>query len=149
MKPDPSDRSAGTPLIVETEPRSEDVRFLEDGLYEFNVRATGISDGTFLGLFMRAPDGSPIAGVFGWTWGGTCYIRYLFVSERMRGQGRGTELMRAVEAEAKARGCQQMVLETHEFQAPGFYRKLGFTAIGRTDNYPRGHQYITFVKQLA
>jgi len=150
MKPDSSDLPSGTQLIVETEPpRPEDVRFLEERLYEFNTRATGISDGKFLSLFMRAPDGSPVAGVFGWTWGGTCYIRYLFVSEHVRGQGRGTLLMRTVEAEAKSRGCQQMVLETHEFQAPGFYQKFGFTAVGHTNNYPRGYQYITFVKQLV
>jgi hypothetical protein len=59
-------------------PRLEDIRFLEEGLYAFNVEATGISDAKVLSLFLRADDGSPMAGVFGWTWGGTCYIRYLY-----------------------------------------------------------------------
>jgi ribosomal protein S18 acetylase RimI-like enzyme len=149
MKPDPLDTPSGADLMVEVEPRPEDVRFLEEGLYEFNTRATGISDGDFLGLFMRAPDGSPVAGVFGWTWGGTCYIRYLFVSENMRRQGRGTLLIRTVETEAISRGCRQIVLETHDFQAPGFYQKLGFTVVGRADNYPRGYQYLMLVKQLV
>jgi ribosomal protein S18 acetylase RimI-like enzyme len=40
------------------------------------------------------------------------------------------------------------VLETHSFQAPGFYRKLGFDVIGRVDGYPRGHEYLTLVKRL-
>src|SRR5215471_5267120 len=120
-----------THLMVEAKPRLEDVRFLEEGLYEFNARATGISDGKLLSLFVRTPDGSPIAGAFGWTWGGTCYIRYLFVAENMRGHGQGTMLMRAGETEAKSRGCRQIVLETHGFQAPRFYQKLGFTIVGR------------------
>ena len=34
--------------------------------------------------------------------------------------------MQAVEKEAKTRNCRQIVLETHDFQAPGFYQKLGF-----------------------
>jgi ribosomal protein S18 acetylase RimI-like enzyme len=147
MKPDASHPDAE--LTVETKPTSQDVRFLRDRLYEFNVAATGIADGNFLGLFKRAPDGSPLAGAFGWTWGGTCYVRYLFVSENLRGQGQGTLLMRAVESEAKARGCRQIVLETHSFQAPRFYQKLGFSIVGHVDNYPQGHQFLMLVKHLA
>jgi ribosomal protein S18 acetylase RimI-like enzyme len=147
MKPDSLDPD--TDLMVETDPRPEDVRFLRDHLYEFNAAATGITDGNFLALFKRAADGSAVAGVFGWTWGETCYIRYLFVSQNIRGQGHGTRLMRAVETEAKCRGCQQIVLETHDFQAPRFYQKLGFTIIGRVENYPRGHQFLMLVKQLV
>jgi ribosomal protein S18 acetylase RimI-like enzyme len=147
MKPHSSHPQAD--LMVESEPAPQDVRFLRDRLYEFNVRATGISDGNFLSLFTRAPDGSPVAGIFGWTWGGTCYIRYLFVSENMRGQGQGTRLIRAVETEAKSRGCRQIVLETHDFQAPRFYQKLGFSIVGRVDHYPQDHQFLMLVKQLV
>jgi ribosomal protein S18 acetylase RimI-like enzyme len=136
-------------VTLETEPRPEDIRFLEDRLSAFNVEATGIADGNLLGLFMRGSDGSPLGGAFGWTWGGTCYIRYLFIPADLRNQGRGTMLMRAVEREAKSRGCRQIMLETHDFQAPGFYRKLGFEAVGRVVDYPRGHQYLTLVKHLA
>jgi predicted N-acetyltransferase YhbS len=63
----------------------------------------------------------------------------------MRRQGLGTEVMRAVEKEAKSRSCRQIVLETHEFQAP----KLGFEVVSRVANYPRGHNYMTHVKSLA
>lgn len=35
-------------------PTSEDMTFLGDRLYEFNVGATGISDGILLGIFLRA-----------------------------------------------------------------------------------------------
>ena len=100
----------GTQLTVETEPRSEDIKFLEASLYEFNARTTGIFDGQLLGVFARAPDGSPIAGALGWTWGGTCYLRYLFVQEAARGRGQGTALMQAVEKEARSRNCRQIVL---------------------------------------
>jgi ribosomal protein S18 acetylase RimI-like enzyme len=147
MKPDSPYPDAE--LTVETEPTAKDVGFLRDRLTEFNVAATGIADVNLLGLFKRAPDGSPLAGAFGWTWGGTCYVRYLFVSENLRRQGQGTQLMRAVESEAKARGCQQIVLETHGFQAPRFYQRLGFSIVGHVDDYPQGHQFLMLVKRLV
>ena len=149
MTSDPSDESSGVQLIIESESSLEHIRFLEEKLYEFNVQATGISDGNPLGPSMRATDGSLIGGVSGWTWGGTCYIRYLFVRANMRNQRHGTTLMHAVEKEAKFRGCQQIVVETHDFQAPGFYQKLGFQVISHVADYPRGHQYLTLVKRLA
>jgi GNAT superfamily N-acetyltransferase len=149
MTRDPLNSPSGTRLIVETDPRPEDIRFLEERLYEFNIQATGISDANLLGLFVRAADGSVQGGAFGWTWGGTCYIRYLFVPANMRKQGEGTLIVRAVEEEARFRGCQQIVLETHDFQAPGFYQKLGFEVVSRVGDYPRGHQYLTLVKPLA
>jgi ribosomal protein S18 acetylase RimI-like enzyme len=136
-------------LEIDTEPKPEEVRLLEDHLNEFNIAATGVSDGKFLALFLRNADRVAIGGIYGWTWGATCYVRYLYVPEHLRDQGHGCALMRALEVEAKARGCEQIVLETHEFQAPEFYRKLGFEITGRVEDYPRGHQYLTMVKRLT
>jgi hypothetical protein len=44
-------------LIVETEPDPEDIRLIEKRLYEFNVQATGITDGKLFALFLRGTDG--------------------------------------------------------------------------------------------
>jgi ribosomal protein S18 acetylase RimI-like enzyme len=137
------------PLIVETSPSSNDIGFLEEELYAFNVQTTGIKDGALLGIFLRGPDGRVVGGAYGWTWGGTCHVRYLFVPADMRGQGHGTSLMRAVEDEAIARGCEQIVLETHDFQAPAFYRRLGFGVVGTVEGYPRGHRYLVLQKRLS
>ena len=135
-------------LIVETEPDPEDIRLIEKRLYEFNVQATGITDGKLFALFLRGPDGIVIGGAYGWSWGGTCYLRDLFVPADMREQGYGTRLMQAVEQEARVRHCDQIVLETHDFQAPEFYRKFGFEVTGCVEGYPRGHRYLTLVKPL-
>jgi ribosomal protein S18 acetylase RimI-like enzyme len=133
-------------MALETEP--EDLRRLDQLLYEFNVEATGLSDGKLFASFLRDGDDAAVGGVFGWTWGDTCHVRHLLVPADLRKQGHGTRLMRAVEAEAKARGCVQIVVETHDFQAPEFYRRLGFEIAGRIEGYPRGHAYLTLVKRL-
>ncbi len=135
-------------LTVETEPKPEDIKFLEDGLIAFNIDKTGINDGDWLAVFIRGEDDAPRGGAFGWSWGGTCYVRYLFLAGELRGQGSGTRLMQAVEAEARARGCHQIMLDTHDFQAPEFYQKLGFEIVHRVEGYPRGHQYLTLLKRL-
>lgn len=136
-------------MIVETDPDPEAVRLLEDRIYEFNVQQTGIADGKLFGLFLRDPAGAVIGGAYGWSWGGTCFLRYLFVPEEMRKQGHGTRLMRAVEQEALLRSCGQIVLETHDFQAPDFYQRFGFVVAGVVEDYPRGHRSLSLVKHLS
>jgi hypothetical protein len=68
-------------LVVETEPNAQDVQFLEDRLHEYNDAQTGITDGKWLAMFIRDDTGAIRAGLSGWTWGGCCYIRYLWAHE--------------------------------------------------------------------
>jgi GNAT superfamily N-acetyltransferase len=82
-----------------------------------------------------------------WTWGGCGYIELLWVRDGQRGSGLGARLLAAAEAEIRRRGCDQVVLSTHSFQAPGFYARLGYQECGRTPGYPRGHDEIHLLKQ--
>ncbi len=136
-------------LRFEDEPTPGDVAFLEDRLYEQNVAATGQADGRWLALFVRADDGAIQAGLCGSTWGGCCEIRQVWVHEGLRRRGLGARMLAAAEAEARRRGCTQMVLTTHSFQAPEFYRRYGFEEVSRLDDYPRGHAHIQLRKRLA
>lgn len=56
--------------------------------------------------------------------------------------------MRTAEVEALARGCTQVVLATHSFQAPGFYERLGYVRKYAIEDRPRGHASIICVKTL-
>ena len=135
-------------LVFDTDPGHDDMRALDDLLYEFNMQATGHTDGELYGIFLRDENGKVIGGADGWTWGATCYVKNLIVPETMRGQGLGTKLMDRIEQEAVARQCALIVLETHDFQAPEFYRRRGYVATGSVEDYPRGHRNFTFVKKL-
>jgi GNAT superfamily N-acetyltransferase len=129
-----------THLRIETNPTVEDVRFLEDRLYDYGVEQTGVDDGQWLAIFLRNDQQTIQAGLKGWTWCGSCYIQTVWVHHTLRGQGIGTQLLQAAEQEARRRGCQQMILTSYSFQAPGFYQKLGFEVFAVLDEHPRGHR---------
>ena len=130
-------------------PTSEDVAFLEERLYEFNQAATGIRDGRSLGVFARDGAGRLVAAAAGHTWGGACVLRQVWVDEPLRGRGIGRELLARAEAEARRRGCRQLLLTTHSFQAPGFYQKLGFQRIAEVMDHPAGHAELVLRKRLG
>jgi GNAT superfamily N-acetyltransferase len=121
---------------------------LDERIYEFNANATGIHDGALLNASINDDDGRLVAGLSGHTWGGCCTIVLLWVDESMRGAGLGRDLMEAAEQEAVRRGCRQIVLSTHSFQAPRFYEKLGFQRLAAIPNNPAGYEDFIYIKEL-
>jgi GNAT superfamily N-acetyltransferase len=136
------------PVTVDAEPRPNDVHFLEERINAFNFTTTGIHDGGEVACFIRGPGEEIVAGLYAWTWGGCCDVRYLWVREDLRGRGYGSALLAAAEREAAARGCRQVVLETHSFQAPDFYRRFGYEIVSAYEGYPAGHRKYHLRKQL-
>jgi GNAT superfamily N-acetyltransferase len=122
--------------------------FLADRIYEFNAKATGYCDGMLLAGSVRSETGEIIAGFNGYTWGGCCELSNVWVHESHRGRGLGALLLRSAEAEAVARGCLQVVLATHSFQAPGFYERLGYQRKYVIEGRPTGHSDIIYIKVL-
>ena len=122
--------------------------FLVDRIYEFNANATGYFDGKLLGGQVRDASGEVIAAFNGHTWGGCCTISHLWVHESHRGFGLGRQLLRAAEAEAVQRRCEQVVLSTHTFQARDFYEWLGYEKHAVIHGNPKGHANATYVKRV-
>jgi ribosomal protein S18 acetylase RimI-like enzyme len=121
---------------------------LDEEINAFNAGATGHADGRLLSIAIGGKGGDLRAGLSGWTWGGCGYISLLWVREDHRRSGLGTRLLTAAEEEIQRRGCDQVALSTHSFQAPGFYARFGYQECGRTPAYPRGHDQIHLVKRL-
>jgi ribosomal protein S18 acetylase RimI-like enzyme len=123
--------------------------FLAERIYQFNAQATGLFDGKVFAGSIRGETGEVIAGVTGHTWGGTCQVTHLWVDESQRRKGLGVALMNAVESEAMRRGCRQVLLSTHSFQAPGFYERLGYKREASIEDYPKGHANVFYLKELV
>lgn len=122
--------------------------FLADRIYEFNAAATGYHDAESFAASCRSDSGGITAGISGFTWGGSCFVSYLWVSEELRGRGIGSDLLSAAELHAREKGCRVVILSSHSFQAPDFYARRGYETVARISDYPVGHDDIVLVKRL-
>jgi N-acetylglutamate synthase-like GNAT family acetyltransferase len=64
----------------------DEVDGLEDRLYEINASRTGYKDAALLGFFAET-QGELVGAVAGYTWGGICELRQVWVHEAHRGEG--------------------------------------------------------------
>ena len=107
-------------------------------LVAYNTQRTGTNDHRPLVLTVRDEDGHVVGGLWGRTALGWLFVELLFVPETLRGRGVGAELMSRAESEAIVRGCHHAWLDTFEFQARGFYERLGYRCFGELNDYPTG-----------
>src|SRR6266700_391919 len=105
----------GYRLAVEDEPAEADVEVLPNGLEAFNEgRWPHHPRWLPLGVFVRDGIGV-VAGLAGETYCGWLFIKYLWVSDDLRGRGVGRALMARAEARACDRGCHSAWLDTFSF----------------------------------
>ena len=124
-------------------------RMVMDGLLAYNASFYGsIPKEKKLAVTACAADGCLVAGLLGQTIHGWLRVGWLWVTKELRHQRIGTELMRGAETEAVGRGCHHAHLETVDFQARGFYERLGYTVFGVLDDHPRPYERFYMQKQL-
>ncbi len=70
-------------------------------------------------------------------------------SRRRAGAASGGRLLAEAETLARARGLVGIWLDTHGFQAPDYYPRLGYTEFGRIEDQPPGHTRRFFQKRLG
>jgi ribosomal protein S18 acetylase RimI-like enzyme len=140
----------GTDLRISSEPMAPegDAQFVRDGLSLYNVGRTGYDYWRPLKLFVRDSAGMIRGGLLGHIWGGWLHITDLWLTESARGNGLGRRLLGLAEDEARADGCRYVYLDSHSFQAPDFYRKLGYKEFGRLKDSPLGHEQVFLWKRL-
>lgn len=76
-------------------------------------------------------DGKLLGGLTGKAHLGWLYVKLLAMTPDARGKGVGARLMERGEEIARGMGLVGVYLDTYDFQAPGFYEKIGYTEIGR------------------
>ena len=133
-----------------------EIKYLEEpawdaiggGLTDFNTRQAGDDKGRNLCFVLQTPEWKIVGGVIGATYWDWLYINLMWVREDLRGQGFGRQLLEKAETEARQRGAKRAYLDTFSFQAPAFYKKLGYEEFGRLEDFPVGHTRYFLVKTL-
>ena len=132
---------------IDSEPSDADERAVARGLLAFNEAWIGPSNEQPVRLVAR-DDLGVVGGLLGstrWKW---LYVAKLWVDERGRGKGIGTQLLAAAEELARTRGCTDASLDTFEYQARTFYEKLGYELFGTLDGFPPGYRQFYLRKRL-
>jgi GNAT superfamily N-acetyltransferase len=121
------------PIAEDPDPAAHVLMF--NWLGEDNSRKAGREDRSDFAVLIRDPETS---AVIGGLWGaddfGWAFIDLLYVPPSLRGQRIGERLMHEAEVIARGRGMIGLWLNTFDFQARGFYEKLGYTAFGSLES---------------
>lgn len=135
---------------LSSEPNAPDEQkaAIVDAIDRWNMDVTGDHDYRAVAIFLRDDAGAVCGGVTGGVWGGWLHVVGLWVDEPFRGLGLGRDLVLAAEAEARAIGARHAFLETHSFQAPDLYRRLGYVPFGELEDYPPGERQLFMRKDL-
>ena len=79
---------------------------------------------------------------------GVLFIDTVYLPKSLRGTGVGSRILAMAEEEGRRRGCSKAVLFTISFQAPEFYKKLGWQVFGEIAPKPPGATRIYLTKDL-
>lgn len=99
-------------------------------------------------LYLKDKDNFPKGALIGYFFRGALFISTLWISEKHRDKGYGTQLMGEAEHKAKEKRCGHIILNTHDFNAPEFYKKLGFEIAGSIPDFPKGNTHYYLFKKL-
>jgi len=136
-------------LTLTDAPSREAESAIADSLDAFNERRTGVAHSRPLAVLLQgANSGLLLGGLLGRTSLGLLFIDLIFVPDASRGTGVGSQMMSRAEEEAVARGCRQAVLYTIAFQAPGFYRRVGYQVFGEVRSGPADQARLFMTKAL-
>lgn len=134
-------------LIITDEIQNKDKEEIFQGLLEYNLAKLEDKQPRDLGVYYKK-DGRIMAGLIGETHGNWLTVKYLWVSEDLRGQHIGTDILEQAENIARERGCHDCFLDTFSFQTPQFYKKLGYTEVFTLEDYPITGKRHYFTKKL-
>ncbi len=113
-------------ITYEENPSSKDIQKLYDGISQQAQMKKAMKPIETFAFFLRDSDAEIVGGCSGCSMYGCLYIDSLWVNAALQGKGYGTQLMQRVETLAKENHCHFIAVNTFDWEALGFYKKLGF-----------------------
>jgi len=147
--PAPQSADDAFDLVVSDE-TIEASAIIGNGLNIYNDAITGYADRCGLSVVVRdAQTGATLGGAVGRTSLGLLFLDLFHLPAHLRGQGMGSRILAAFEAEGRRRGCKSAVLYTISFQAPDFYQRHGWRVFGEVPCDPPCTCRVFMTKSLV
>lgn len=128
--------------------RSDYVERIREVLAEYNRDFLPDEDPVPIVIPILDGSGNVVGGLNGSTADDWLIIDRLVVPAKLRRAGWGRKLVALAEEEAVRRACHSAWLGTFDFQARGFYEKLGYKCFGELNDRPKGHTMYFMKKTL-
>ena len=114
-----------------------ELEYIEKGFSEIAYKASGMPpiESFCINLY---DDKQLTATVYGSIYYGCMHIDTIFVDESLRGKGYGKELMHKAENLAQEKACKFITITTMDWEARGFYEKLGYKFEYERGGYTNG-----------
>ncbi|NDJ21231.1 GNAT family N-acetyltransferase [Nostoc sp. B(2019)] len=135
-------------ITIEDNPNPEEIHTVISQLVEYNNSQVEKDIYQPLAILIRDTNSTIVAGLLGKTQWGWLFISHLWVTEVLRGQGYGRQMVLKAEEAAKQRGCCQAYLDTFSFQALGFYERLDYQIFGVLEDFPPGYKRYFLQKSI-
>ncbi len=134
--------------VTDAELHLQDVRFREASKAHGNplkpsqrCSFVALEEGNFIGCACGSTNGFSDKHWF--------YLEELFLEKAYRRQGLGAEILKKLEEKAAALGVESIYTWTAGYEAPGFYKRLGYEVFCETKNwYLSGHSRVGLRKAL-
>lgn len=142
------DIHGGIDLAVTATVTDEVWDLIGEGLDASNIERAGPYNREEMWIVARDRQGAVRGGLKGQIDCQWLMVDWLWCDPGHRRRGIGTRLLQACEAFARTKGCRGVYLQTATYQAPAFYRHLGYVEFGRLDELLPGHDMIWLRKRL-
>jgi GNAT superfamily N-acetyltransferase len=132
---------------VDDDPAGEDLAIVSEGVIQFGRTEAAGGNPRPIACFLR-DSGEIIAGATGRTEFNRLFVGYLWVTERLRGQGLGSEALKRIEGAARERGSSDALIETLSDRTVSLYQRLGYVVVASIDRYVGGFTKYVLIKDL-
>jgi GNAT superfamily N-acetyltransferase len=125
-------------------------QILQQALREYNHDFFGSYELKKFAIYIHNDCLETIAGIYGFVLEQyqTIRLEFVWVKQEYRRQGIGKKLFEHIEQYALSKCCHSIQVSTMDFQAPSFYKKMGYECIGRIPKWFGNHDEIFFLKNL-
>lgn len=113
-------------IKTDSDPSPEEVLILANGIAAYATQMKGMNTIKLFASFIRDDENHILGGCSFYNFYGCLYVDQLWVADEIRGNGYGRQLMIIAEKFGKEQGCTFAAVNTMDWEALQFYKKLGY-----------------------